>query len=96
MLHEPAQQAKPDPASAYKTRLGVQMFILYCIVYVGFVAINVIKPTLMENIICCGLNMAVVYGFGLIIFAMILAMIFNSMCTAKEKELATKDQEVTK
>jgi len=91
MLHEPAAKAGKDPASPYKMRLGVQMFFVYAIVYVGFVAINIIKPVLMEKIIFLGLNLAVVYGFGLIIFAMILALIYNSLCTKKENEL--KDQE---
>ena len=87
MLHEPAAQSKSDPASAYKVSLGAWMFLVYAIVYVGFVAINVGKPVLMENIVCMGLNLAVVYGFGLIIFAMVLALVYNALCTKKEKEL---------
>jgi uncharacterized membrane protein (DUF485 family) len=41
----------------------------------------------MERIIFSGLNLAVVYGIGLIIFALILALIYNSMCLKKEAEL---------
>lgn len=96
MLHEPAQKAKYDPASPYKTRLGLWMFLVYCIVYIGFVAINIIAPKMMESVVGSGLNLAVVYGMGLIIFAMILAVLYNSMCTKKEKELAAKNEEVAK
>jgi len=40
----------------------------------------------MERIIFSGLNLAVVYGIGLIVFALILAFIYNSMCSKKEAE----------
>jgi uncharacterized membrane protein (DUF485 family) len=91
MLHEPASQSGTDNAAAYKSRLGVYLFIVYAIVYAIFVIINVVKPLMMENIIIFGLNLAVVYGFSLIIFALILALIYNSMCNAKEKALNKKE-----
>ena len=87
MLHEPAAQCVEDDAVSYKTRLGVYLFILYTIIYVGFVLINLVKPLMMESIIIFGLNLAVVYGFSLIIIALIMALIYNSMCAAKEKAL---------
>ena len=49
MLHEPAGSSGPDPAEGYKSRLGVWMFVVYALIYAGFVAINVIRPTAMEN-----------------------------------------------
>ena len=58
MLHEPAAQTKEDNAVPYKTRLGVIMFILYALVYAGFVIINITNPTLMEMTIIFGLNLA--------------------------------------
>ena len=85
MLHEPAQDHGEDHAAPYKMRVGVYMFILYAVVYAGFVAINVIKPVLMEKEILLGLNLAVVYGFGLIIFALILALIYNCLCRSQER-----------
>ena len=92
MLHEPAVSSGPDRASAYKTRIGVYMFILYAAIYAGFVVINVCNPLLMEKIVFCGLNLATVYGFGLIIFALILALIYNHMC-AKEEDKYNKKSE---
>ena len=91
MLHEPASQSGIDKAAPYKARLGVQLFTVYAIVYAIFVIINVAKPLMMENIIIFGLNLAVVYGFFLIIFALVLALIYNSMCNAKEKALNKKE-----
>ncbi len=88
MLHEPANTPQEeDHAVAYKTRLGVQMFIIYALVYAGFVLINIIKPVLMEKTIVFGLNLAVVYGFGLIILSLVMALIYNVLCVRKEKAL---------
>ena len=88
MLHEPASTPKEkDHAIAYKTRLGVQMFVFYALVYAGFVLINIISPILMEKKIVFDLNLAVVYGFGLIILSLVMALIYNVLCVRKEKAL---------
>ena len=87
MLHDPAAASGPDPAQEYKARLGVRMFLVYATIYVGFVALNIISPTMMEKTIVLGLNLAVVYGFGLIIIALVMALIYNAACGKKEKEL---------
>lgn len=89
MLHGPAQHSGPDPASRYKTRLGVRMFIVYCLVYAGFVFTNVLtEGQAMQVMVVAGLNLAVVYGVGLIVFALALALVYNYLCTKKEREMA--------
>lgn len=93
MLHEPAAETKEDNAVPYKTRLGVIMFILYAIVYAGFVIINITTPTLMEMTIIFGLNLAVVYGFGLIILSLVLALIYNVLCVRAEEAMNGKEGE---
>ncbi len=87
MFHKPAAKGGRDFASSYKMRLGAWLFLLYALVYAVFVAVNVLSPISMEKTIVFGLNLAVVYGFGLIIFALVLALIYNNMCIVKEKEL---------
>lgn len=88
MLHEPSSsRTEKDHAIAYKKRLGVQMFIVYALVYAGFVLINIIRPVLMEKEIIFGLNLAVVYGFGLIILSLIMALIYNYLCIKEESDL---------
>ena len=69
------------------------MFVFYAICYGGFVAINLLKPVLMEKIVLVELNLATVYGFGLIVLALVMAAIYNRMCTAREKALAGDVQE---
>lgn len=87
MLHEPAAKQGKDPASAYKTRLGVWMFLIYGLFYAGFVAINLLAPGAMDTVVLMGLNLAVVYGFALIVVALILAIIYNAACIKEEKRL---------
>jgi hypothetical protein len=41
----------------------------------------------MEATVFMGLNLAVAYGFFLIVFALVLALIYNRMCAVKEREL---------
>jgi uncharacterized membrane protein (DUF485 family) len=88
MLHEPAAPSGKDPAFAYKRDLGVKMFTLYSLFYVGFIVINLLKPVLMESTVLAGLNLAVVYGFSLIVLALIMALIYNFACGKRERELA--------
>ena len=87
MDHGPAIEYGPDNAAGFKTKLGLILFFIYAVVYAVFVLINTSKPVLMEKEIFGGLNLAVIYGFGLIIFAIILGLIYNRVCTKKEMEV---------
>lgn len=87
MLHPPAPKAGNDPALSFKKRLGVMMFLAYLVIYAGFVAINLLKPAMMARTVLLGLNLAIVYGFALIIAALALALVYNHMCTTREKKL---------
>jgi uncharacterized membrane protein (DUF485 family) len=84
MFHEPASPAAKDPAGPYKIRLGIRMVIFYSLFYASFVAINLLKPLAMETVVIGGLNLATVYGFALIIVALIEALIYDWLCRKKE------------
>ncbi len=92
MLHEPATPAGKDPAGPYKVRLGIRMFIFYSLFYASFVAINLISPQAMATIVLAGLNLATVYGFSLIIVALIEALIYDWMCRKKESHYEQIDK----
>lgn len=92
MDHGPAVELGEDHASDLKSKLGIKLFAIYSLVYVGFIAINVIEPMLMEKVIFLGLNLAVVYGMGLIFLAIIMGLIYNRICTHYEQEM-NKDNE---
>lgn len=96
MLHEPAVPVGKDPAVKYKTRLGIWMFLSYLIFYMVFVAINVGWPLLMERVIYMGMNLATVYGFALIIIALLQALVYNALCSAREHALSDTKTEGAK
>ena len=73
----------PDSVSSqrrYNTRLGLILFLIYLLLYLGFVLINAFDADRMEQIVLAGLNLAIVYGFGLILAALVLALIYGAMC----------------
>lgn len=87
MLHEPAAKQEKDKASNWKAKLGIKLFWLYCIIYMGFVGVAVFAPGLMKTPVLAGTNLAVIYGMALIIFAIILGLVYNHACTKKENEM---------
>jgi len=86
MGHGPAVKLGRDDASSYKTKLGVKMFIVYTIVYATFVGINTANPKMMEAIIF-GQTAAVIWGFCLIVLALVMAMVYNRLCTKAEERM---------
>jgi len=87
MLHEPSTQLGIDNASERKSKLGVKMFIVYLLVYAGFVVIGLTDPEIMGYRIFAGQNLAIIYGFGLIALAIIMGFIYNYACTRLENKL---------
>jgi len=97
MDHGPSTNWGEDKSAGYKTRVGLWMFLVYCIIYAGFVVINSVWPDLMAKPMGSS-NLAVAYGMGLIILAFALAVIYNHMCGRAEEahnnaEDATKEAE---
>ncbi|AJF07151.1 DUF485 domain-containing protein [Geoalkalibacter subterraneus] len=86
MGHGPAVKLGKDNAAGYKSKIGISMFAVYTIIYAIFVMINITQPELML-IQIFGLNLAVVFGLGLIIFAFLLALVYNYFCTRAEARL---------
>ena len=92
MDHGPSVEWKEDKSTKKKATIGVIMFFIYMIVYVGFVVINITNPKLMKTDIG-SLNLAIVYGFGLIVVAIIQAVIYNYICSKLEEKAAKEEQE---
>jgi uncharacterized membrane protein (DUF485 family) len=87
MLHEPSVNIGTDNAAPKKAKLGVILFVVYTIIYAGFVFIGLTKPELMGLQTLGGQNLAIVYGFGLIILAIIMGFIYNLVCTRMENKM---------
>ncbi len=77
-----------DHAVIFKQRLGILLCLLYALIYAGFVGLSVYDVTIMDTIMPFGLNLAVFYGLGLILFALLLAVIYSRACTKREQAAA--------
>ncbi len=94
MDHGPAVKLGVDHASPAKAKLGIALFFVYLIIYSGFVAITVISLNTMGVQVTFGLNLACFYGFGLIVLAIIMGLIYNHICTGLENKM-NKPEEKT-
>ena len=63
-------------------RLGFFFFLAYATVYAGFVAVCTFRYDWMGTIVVAGLNLAIVYGVGLIALAVVMAVVYTLLCTA--------------
>lgn len=86
-LHSPpvAVEASDPLVERYNARLGLVLFALYLLAYGAFVVINAFWPAIMDQLAFAGLNVAVVYGLGLIIGAFILALVYAWFCRTPGK-----------
>ena len=83
-MHINSKTEEKEIITKQKSKLGVWLFFIYFICYSGFVAIGVFSYELLSTTVFAGLNLAVVYGMGLILFAVILGIIYNYYCTKYE------------
>lgn len=68
------------------TRLGLILFAVYTVFYGGFVLLSAFAPGSMEATPLAGVNLAVLYGFGLIIGAFVLALVYGFLCGPESDE----------
>ena len=59
------------------SRLGLVLFLVYLLLYTGFVLLNALAPAAMGQISWAGVNWAILYGFGLIMAAFLFALIYG-------------------
>jgi uncharacterized membrane protein (DUF485 family) len=84
MTHGAPTEWEKEKSEGFKRKLGLAMFAAYSIFYLIFVFLCVINPKLVATEVG-GLNIAVVYGFALIVIAVIQALVYNFICARKEK-----------
>ena len=63
-------------------RLGLILFTFYSLLYGAFVLLNAFAPSAMEATPLAGVNLAIWFGFGLIITALALALAYGWLCRA--------------
>src|SRR5438552_886545 len=66
--------------AARNARVGLILFFLYLFFYAGFIGITTFSFATMKKPVFAGMNLAVVYGFGLILGAIVLAILYMFLC----------------
>jgi uncharacterized membrane protein (DUF485 family) len=75
------------------SRLGLFLFGVYLIIYVGFVLLGAFSPETMEATPWAGVNLAVLFGFGLIVSAIVLSLIYGFLCRNTNGQVSAKETE---
>ncbi|MCX7953964.1 MAG: DUF485 domain-containing protein [Bacteroidales bacterium] len=91
MLHGPAVKLDEDKASKKKASLGVKLFFVYLLFYAAFTYISISHPSWMSTRIIFGLNLAIVYGFSLIIIAIVMGWVYHMICSRYERQMNKED-----
>ncbi len=86
-MPDPDHLSSPAPVddeteeiSARNARYGMVLFLVYLVVYGAYVVLNAFVPAVMDAVPLLGVNLAVIYGVGLIVLALILALIYAWLC----------------
>jgi len=80
----------PPGVTARNTRNGLLLFAVYLVIYTAYVLANAFAPGLMEHTIA-GVTVAILSGFGLIIAAFVLALIYGWLCRSNVEVPEGKD-----
>ena len=66
--------------AARNSRNGMILFFAYLLLYGGFIALATFRPGSMSARPFGGTNLAILYGLGLIVAALLLAAIYMYLC----------------
>ena len=84
------QPHPPDRAAATSakpsTHYGLRFFVVYLLLYAGFMLLNAFAAPLMERELFAGINLAIGYGMGLIFVAVLMAVIYGWLCRTAPNE----------
>jgi len=74
--------SQPTSDQAHNARWGLIFFTVYFVLYVGFMALAAFAPAVMAAPTPLGsVNVAIMYGMGLIFAAIVLALLY--LCLAR-------------
>ena len=78
-----ADREQPPPPE-HHARIGMVLFVVYLVLYGGFVFISAFSPAWMAQRPWADINLAIWYGFGLIGAALFLALIYSWLCRDRD------------
>ena len=73
------------PTVARNARYGMALFVVYLMLYAGFVFASAFGPAWMALRPWAGVNVAIWYGFGLIFSALLVALVYCWLCRGRER-----------
>ena len=77
---DPPRDDDHPQISARNARYGLWLFFVYVLLYAGFMGLAAFQPQLMSKSPFGGVNLAIVYGIGLIVAALVLAAVYMFLC----------------
>lgn len=86
--HSQPAERRDLAVERHNATLGLRLFFLYLAVYAAYVLINAFWPKLMDETVLAGLNLAIVFGLGLILLALLLALVYAFLCRVPRSESA--------
>jgi uncharacterized membrane protein (DUF485 family) len=78
--HLPPEEVRDPAVERYNARLGLVLFAVYLAAYLAYVLINAFRPAVMDELVFSGINVAVASGLGLIIGALVVAVVYAWLC----------------
>ena len=75
-----AKEKEEAAVVAHNTRMGVILFAVYFVFYGGFMILSAFWPEAMSQPFLGGVNLAAIYGFALIVAALVLALVYMRVC----------------
>jgi uncharacterized membrane protein (DUF485 family) len=90
-LPDPVHDDHHPETVSRNARVGLVLFIVYLILYGGFMALNAFFPKQMGRPVFAGINLAVTYGLLLILGAFVLALVYMFLVRGRADDAATND-----
>jgi uncharacterized membrane protein (DUF485 family) len=78
--------------ASLNARSGLILFVVYSAIYAVFVGLAAFSPQTMGEPTPLGPNVAIVYGFGLIAGALLLAVIYMLLCRRNAQRVAREER----
>ena len=78
------QRAAHDAHVSPNARLGLALFLVYLALYLGFMGIATFDYQLFASTPLGGVNLAILYGLGLIVAALLLALVYMKLCKREQ------------
>jgi uncharacterized membrane protein (DUF485 family) len=73
--------------SAANARAGLVLFFVYLAFYAGFMGLATFAPQAMGRPAVLGVNVAITYGMGLIVGALVVAVLYMAICGRNARRL---------